>query len=225
MNSDLLHPAKRPAAETAARPRGRPRLDAVARRDRIVSTAVEMFTRQGYADTKLEDVARAVGVTKRTIYELVGDKETLFHTACARSFASIADFSINIQQGERDLRACLTDMAHRLIHHALSDEVISTARMMVFEGNRFPDLMQQVIHAGKRGLNARIGTFFAQLVELGMIPAVVISDASDVFFDVIVGNRAFRRSLGYDEDWPSEAQIETRVAVFLNGYIASIAAR
>ncbi len=48
------------------------------RRDTIVRGATEVFARQGYAGTRIEEVARAAGVGKGTIYEYFRSKEDLF---------------------------------------------------------------------------------------------------------------------------------------------------
>jgi AcrR family transcriptional regulator len=38
------------------------------RREQIIQSAVELFDRQGYANTSLDDIARAVGITREGIY-------------------------------------------------------------------------------------------------------------------------------------------------------------
>lgn len=52
----------------------------------ILEAALEEFVRKGYIATRLEDVAKAVGVTKGTIYFYFETKEALF-SAVIRHFA------------------------------------------------------------------------------------------------------------------------------------------
>lgn len=44
---------------------------------RIVSVATDAFTRNGIRNVKMDDVAAALSISKRTLYEVFGDKEEL----------------------------------------------------------------------------------------------------------------------------------------------------
>lgn len=46
-------------------------------REYIVSRVAEMYTKYGVKTVRMDDVATALGVSKRTLYEIFGDKETL----------------------------------------------------------------------------------------------------------------------------------------------------
>lgn len=93
-----------PAASAAAAPakrRGRPPLSSAAagehlpddirgavarlKRERIVASAVELFYRQGYGGTTLEQVADAMDVTKPFIYAHFPSKADLLAEICSRA--------------------------------------------------------------------------------------------------------------------------------------------
>lgn len=46
-------------------------------RDRIMETATEAFTTKGIKCITMDDIAAALGISKRTLYEVFSDKETL----------------------------------------------------------------------------------------------------------------------------------------------------
>ena len=46
-------------------------------RERIIHTACELFTANGIKCIKMDDIASAVGISKRTLYEVFDDKEML----------------------------------------------------------------------------------------------------------------------------------------------------
>lgn len=54
---------------------------AKAKRERILSTAIRLFNWKGIDTTSLDEIAAELKVTKRTLYQRVGDKETLIQ-AC-----------------------------------------------------------------------------------------------------------------------------------------------
>lgn len=55
---------------------------------RIIDQAMQMFVSQGIKSVRMDDIAQQLGVSKRTLYEMFGDKErpalpghgTLFRT-------------------------------------------------------------------------------------------------------------------------------------------------
>src|SRR4051794_4094634 len=49
-----------------------------ARREAILSAALDEFSARGFAATRLDDIARRAGVAKGTIYLYFRDKESLF---------------------------------------------------------------------------------------------------------------------------------------------------
>jgi AcrR family transcriptional regulator len=56
-----------------------------AKREKILATASRLFNRRGVDTTSLEDIASAVGATKRTLYTYVGDKRTILSACYARA--------------------------------------------------------------------------------------------------------------------------------------------
>jgi AcrR family transcriptional regulator len=54
------------------------RLPAHARRDQLLTVALEVFARQGFHATSMNDVAEAAGVTKPVLYQHFGSKRELY---------------------------------------------------------------------------------------------------------------------------------------------------
>lgn len=50
-------------------------------RERIIEQAMRMFVSQGIRAVRMDDIAQQLGVSKRTLYELFGDKESLLYLA------------------------------------------------------------------------------------------------------------------------------------------------
>lgn len=55
-------------------------------RERIIAQAMQMFVSEGIKSVRMDDIARQLGVSKRTLYELFGDKESLLYLAMEHWF-------------------------------------------------------------------------------------------------------------------------------------------
>ena len=55
-------------------------------KERIIEQAMQMFVTQGIKSVRMDDIAQQLGVSKRTLYELFGDKEVLLYLAMDRYF-------------------------------------------------------------------------------------------------------------------------------------------
>jgi AcrR family transcriptional regulator len=70
----------------ARRGRGRP---AKYSRDELVAVVVEEFNARGYDATSMEDIARATGLTKSSVYHHVSGKEELLRLAVSRALDAL----------------------------------------------------------------------------------------------------------------------------------------
>ena len=53
-------------------------------RDHIIEMAMRMFVTQGIKSVRMDDIAQEIGVSKRTLYEMFGDKEELIYLCITR---------------------------------------------------------------------------------------------------------------------------------------------
>ncbi len=72
-------------------------------KERIIGHTTKMFARSGVKSVRMDDIAAEMGISKRTIYEIFGDKETLimdcldyFHRRQHEQFEEVARGAANI---------------------------------------------------------------------------------------------------------------------------------
>lgn len=65
----------------------------------ILAVATELFIANGFEKTTVEVVGKAVGVIKRTIYDHIGDKDTLFHAVCIERLVSSENLIQEVRRG------------------------------------------------------------------------------------------------------------------------------
>lgn len=68
----------------------------IALRERIVDTALGAFSTNGIRNITMDDIAAALGISKRTLYEVFADKETLLEACILRSQKEMDDFVVDV---------------------------------------------------------------------------------------------------------------------------------
>jgi AcrR family transcriptional regulator len=133
------------AAKSAAKPAAKPakphsvrEARSAARREAILSAALDIFSAHGFAAARLDDIAKRAGVAKGTIYLYFADKETLFQelvrsmlTPFIGQFEALATIDMPFPQ----LMERLVDVASRDIIETRRKDII---RLIISEGARFP---------------------------------------------------------------------------------------
>ncbi|WP_341989348.1 TetR/AcrR family transcriptional regulator [Azorhizobium sp. AG788] len=115
--------------------------DKAVRRADILAAALEVFAAHGYAAARLDDVARAAGVAKGTLYLYFADKQALFEGLIKENLvpipAAASDMLLAFEGTTADLLPLLSDL---LIDRILSPPANQILRLMLGEGHRFPEL-------------------------------------------------------------------------------------
>ena len=163
----------------------------------ILDAAFEEFVKNGYAATRLEDVAVRASVTKGTIYFYFETKERVFREMIlhkSQAFFPELESYVRKLKGSHSsrLRALIVFVYRKIAEDRESRE---TLRFLIAEGSRFPDLVdrhhdefvQPVIDQFRNVIEAGVaaGEFRASpastFTEIVMSPALVLSLWSMLF--------------------------------------------
>ncbi len=155
-----------------------------ARPAELIEAGLHAFLENGYAATRLEDVARRAGASKGTIYRYFADKQALFQ-ACvrARIGPALDDFPAAVDSFEGSTRALLTLLfttMHRLI---VASDMPHLFRIIVAEGARFPDLAE-LYH---RETVARAAALVERIVARGLARGEVRAGAAAALPIAMIG--------------------------------------
>jgi AcrR family transcriptional regulator len=194
-----------------------------AKRAAIIRAALEVFVREGYARAGVDAIAAAAGVSKRTIYDYYGDKETLFlaaigETAQAQN-ATFADLLDRTLGEVTDIAAALTAFGRAFATAvARSPERAAVLRLMIAEASHFPQLIEPAPE--ERPVQRALADRLAALGEQGLLRVPDPLEAAE-FLGLLVTGRVNHRSW-YGAVRLSDAEIDRLVAggvaVFLRAY-------
>jgi AcrR family transcriptional regulator len=154
--------AKKPLASDGPRKRAVPE-----RRAQILAAALDEFSQNGFAATRLDDVAKRADVAKGTIYLYFEDKEALFHELLRAQISPVigmleAVLAGGAKGGEPVIP--IRQVAHR-VADLFVDQVLATRRkdvirLILTEGPRFPKLAEfyyrDVVSRGVAAMRGRM---------------------------------------------------------------------
>ena len=200
---------------------------APSKRASIERAALALFLRDGFARTSVDAVASEAGVSKRTVYDYYGDKQSLFLDVLARTQAAHQDhFRELIDQtlpaDAPDLEAALIAFG-RAFSSGVTQAPDRTAmvRLIVAEAAHFPELLDRFRGVGpqQQMLADRLAHFAARgLLDL---PDPVEAAA---YLGILVTARANDRTLYGTRPIPDHELVElvtSGVRVFLRAYRAA----
>jgi TetR/AcrR family transcriptional regulator, mexJK operon transcriptional repressor len=184
----------------------------------ILDHATVAFLRDGYAATSLEAIARQARVAKRTIYARWDGKAALF-LAVVRRLIDTWLATAGTWSDPGSLEAALRTTARAILAVALTPEAIALRRLMIAEGQRFPELNAIVRKAGADEGNRRIAALLMQGIADGMVRPVNPGMAAEQFLHLVLGGPQQRALSGGPPMAADEldAWCDAAVRLFLSG--------
>lgn len=111
------------------------------RAERILTEATRLFSQNGYAGTRMSDIASAIGVTKPIVYRHFDSKQSLFEALVRRVLsAQIAGACELIDHYTGPTRPLLSQLVRDARAALELPGALAPWRIAVGEADRFPDL-------------------------------------------------------------------------------------
>ena len=121
--------------------------DGSAKRRQIVEGARQVFLSAGFDGASMNDIARAAGVSKGTLYAYFNSKDELFEAIIRGEFAQAAERLCTFRR-EGDAREMLRDFGVRLISRMSEPGTRSLARVVIAAAEKFPHIGRAFYEAG-----------------------------------------------------------------------------
>jgi TetR/AcrR family transcriptional repressor of mexJK operon len=195
----------------------------------VLAAARTLFLRHGYGGTTMEEIAAEAGLTKRTLYNNYGNKDTLFHhmvddtVAYAESFARglHEEFAVGITK--TNVGARLEALAVRLALAIIRPEVVALRRMLIGESRDFRAIGREYFDRAPGQVLRTLAEGFATLTRRGILRARDVQSAAAQFAYLVAGEHLDHALM--TNDLPAQGVIEATarqgVATFLARYARS----
>jgi AcrR family transcriptional regulator len=194
--------------------------DSVKRRQ-IIEGARTMFLAQGFDAASMNDIARAAGVSKSTLYVYFRHKEQLFEAIVEQECVSQAEEIFDLDPNDHDVEGVLTRLGFAYVRFLCQPEKVSAFRTVIAIAHRMPELGRKFYGSGPAKVIEKLAAYIAAQVETGVL---IVEDSEVAAAQLIEAYQAMLfKSMVYNfVREPSPQQIErlvpTAVKVFLAAY-------
>ncbi len=149
--------------------------------DQVLDGARDIFLRDGFEGASVDEIARAAGVSKATLYSYFPDKSLLFLEVARAQCQHQSD----VAHAEIDLadppRIVLGQIARTLLSFMLSPMGQRIFRMCVAESDRFPQLGREFYRSGPLVLKVALVGYLTAAHERGEVVCEDLDFAAEQF--------------------------------------------
>jgi TetR/AcrR family transcriptional repressor of mexJK operon len=195
------------------------------KRAAILGAATEVFLRNGYLGTSMDEIAALAAVSKQTVYKHFADKESLFSEIVVNTVNEISDpnhEAVLALSDAIDVEAELRGFAHRQIERVMQPRLLQLRRLVIGESSRFPELGRLFYQRGAGRTIAALARAFEALAARGELelddPEVAASQ-----FNWLIMSMPVNQAMLLGEDEPAtpaqlDRYLDAGVKTFLRAY-------
>ena len=183
----------------------------------ITAAAMDAFASNGYAATKVEDVARRAGVSKGLLYRYFKTKEDLFK-AVVRNFIApkIDALTETVDKTELSATEFIRGPLLEFAQNLPKSRVRVLARLLIAEGPKHPDLVawywENVV---SRGLGI-LRSILKKGIDNGEFRPSSVDGLPHLFAVPVVFSMIWKTLFETHDDLETDALIETHFELILN---------
>ena len=137
--------------------------------DQVLDGAREIFLRDGFEGASVDEIARAAGVSKATLYSYFPDKRLLFSEVARIECNRQAEEALGVIGTGAPIEVVLHEAANRIVRFFLSDFGRQVFRICVSESYRFPELGRRFYESGPKLVRERMSKVLTPYVERGVL--------------------------------------------------------
>lgn len=191
--------------------------------DQVVEGARAVFMANGFEGASVDDIAKAAGVSKATLYSYFPDKRLLFLEVASIECSRMADRAVELIGDCAPARDVLTIAAGHLVPFLLSDFSQQVFRLCVAERERFPELAQTFYACGPEMGRNKLADYMRDATDRGELRIDDIDLAAEQFSELCKAKLWTRAVFGVQTEF-SKAEIDDVITNAVDTFLARYAA-
>ncbi len=193
-----------------------------AKRRQIVEGARTVFLANGFDAASMNDIARAAGVSKGTLYVYFTNKEQLFAAIVEMECAAHAESLFNLDHEDHDVGTVLTRLGVAYIEFLCSYEKSSALRTVIAIADRMPEMGKIFYETGPAVGIATLAAYIRAQHEAGVLKVEDCEIAAAQFMDSCQSTM-FKPVLFNFRGPPNSEQISKVVRIAVRTFLAAYA--
>lgn len=195
------------------------------RRPRQISAAaLEVFALKGFRRATMDDVARAAGVTKGTIYLYFSSKEDLFIQTLRAHVEQVANLLPSFQlEGDVPVDDSARRVTRQLLEALMTPAMAKAMPLFISEVNHIPALRQAYIEEWLPQVNFKLAEVLSKGMDAGLLkrldPVITARAIIGMFSEFVLTQQVF--SLKDVTPMQLDEIANTIVAIAFHGVLAT----
>jgi AcrR family transcriptional regulator len=192
-----------------------------AKRDQILDGAKRVFAANGYDGSSMNDITRAAGVSKGTIYVYFNNKEELFAALIQRERERIFDAVGSILDDTKTLHEVLFNFGMMFGRHMTNSNTVRSLRMVLGVIDDMPEVANTFLNCGPTKGAHQLKDYLAKRAAKGELVFENSLLAARQFADLCTTG-LFKPCLFNERTQPDDEEIEmvvnSAIRVFMKAY-------
>lgn len=152
--------------------------------DQVLDGARQIFMSDGFEGASVDEIAKAAGVSKATLYSYFPDKRLLFMEVARTECVRQAETAVEQIDMSLPVDVVLTNAAWQMVDFFTSDFGQRVFRLCVAESARFPDLGREFYESGPAIVRSRLIEFMTHGIARGELAIDDLPLAADQFSEL-----------------------------------------
>jgi AcrR family transcriptional regulator len=191
-----------------------------AKRRQIVQGARSIFLAQGFDAASMNDIAKAAGVSKGTLYVYFDNKEQLFEAIVHEECLVHAENAFNLDASDHDVEKILRRLGAAYIEFLCSPEKASALRTVIAIADRMPQIGKVFYETGPSEGIARLADYLRAQTQAGVLAVDDDEVAAAQFLDACQST-LFKPVLFNFAEAPAPERIEHVVGIAVKTFLAA----
>ncbi len=197
-----------------------PAEDESAKQRQIIDGARAVFLAKGFDAASMNDIARAAGVSKGTLYVYFKHKEELFEAIVEQECDAQAEGIFDLDPDDHDVEAVLKRLGVAYVKFLCRPEKASAIRTVIAIADRMPEVGRKFYESGPARGIAALADYFSAQVDAGVLSMEDISIAAAQFMEATHAS-LFKPIVFNFAPAPSLEQIQRNVAIAVRVFLAA----
>ena len=191
-----------------------------AKRRQIVEGARKIFLAHGFDAASMNDIAKAAGVSKGTLYVYFQNKEQLFEAIVHAECQVHAEAAFDLDPADHDVEAVLKKLGMAYIEFLCSPAKASALRTVIAIADRMPEIGKIFYETGPAEGITRLAAYLRAQVQARVLAIDDVEIAAAQFLDACQAT-LFKPVLFNFADAPSPERTAHAVGIAVKTFLAA----